>query len=222
VFVVCVCVVYVCVHVCVWSFLCLFSLQHVNQDRSLFCTVQFLLQLTRLRYGFSSRVGELMRQKALPRDTCDTGGVGGTLAANVLSMATMRATLEHILTPKNYARNIPLAIKFQEDVERVMAELKLPWIIKRLGCRVEYWMRPTAPVNGTEAVQAIDTDLDRFMHIYALNRGILMTPFHNMALIAPDTTVEDIDYHTLIFRNSVLELLGHKPEPIPSKKSSKL
>lgn len=173
-------------------------------------------------YGFSSRVGEMMRQKAIPRDTCDTGGVGGTLAANVLSMATMRATLEHILTPKNYARNIPLAIKFQEDVERVMAEFKLPWIIKRLGCRVEYWMRPTSPVNGTEAVLSIDTDLDRFMHIYALNRGILMTPFHNMALIAPDTTVEDIDYHTLIFRNSVLELLGQKPEALPIKKPAKL
>lgn len=164
----------------------------------------------------------MMRLKAIPRDTCDTGGIGGTLAANVFSMATMRATLEHILTPAQYARNIPLAIRFQEDVERVMHEFKLPWIIKRLGCRVEYWMRPTTPVNGTEAVLAIDSELDRFMHIYALNRGILMTPFHNMALIAPDTTKADIDYHTLVFRNSVIELLGGKPEGAPVKQVSKL
>lgn len=147
-----------------------------------------------------------MRKKSIPRDTCDTGGVGGTLAANVLSMAAMRATLEGVLTPAMYARNIPLAVRFTESVEAVMAEFNLPWIVKRLGCRAEYWMRPTAPVNGTEAVLAIDTDLDRLMHIYCLNRGILMTPFHNMALIAPDTTVADIDYHTKVFREACREL----------------
>jgi glutamate-1-semialdehyde 2,1-aminomutase len=162
-------------------------------------------------YGFSAEVEAMLRKNDIARDSCDTGGVGGTLAANVLSMAAMRATLEGVLTPAMYARNIPLAVRFCEGVEAVVEEFRLPWIVKRLGCRAEYWMRPTPPMNGTEAVNAIDTDLDRLMHIYCLNRGILMTPFHNMALIAPDTTVADIDLHTRIFREVCAELVGTTP-----------
>ena len=160
----------------------------------------------------------MLKQKNIDRDTCDTGGIGGTLAANALSMAAMRATLQNVLTPAMYARNIPLAVRFQEGVEAVIKEFNLPWIVKRLGCRAEYWMRPTAPANGTEAVEAIDTNLDRFMHIFCLNRGILMTPFHNMALIAPETTEGDIDHHTRVFREAVRDLVGKGAvKPLPAK-----
>jgi glutamate-1-semialdehyde 2,1-aminomutase len=79
--------------------------------------------------------------------------------------------------------------------------------VKRLGCRAEYWFRPTPPRNGGEAAAAADLELDRFMHLFALNRGILLTPFHNMALIAPDTTEADIDRHTAVFREGVSALL---------------
>lgn len=169
-------------------------------------------------YGFSAEVEAMLQKNNIARDMCDTGGVGGTLAANVLSMAAMRATLSGVLTPAMYARNIPLAVRFQEGVEQVIEEYRLPWIVKRLGCRAEYWMRPVAPLNGTEAVEAIDNDLDRLMHIYSLNRGILMTPFHNMALIAPETSQADIDHHTRVFREAVQELLAPGPvKPLPAK-----
>ena len=46
------------------------------------------------------------------------------------------------------------------------------------------------------------------MHLYALNRGILMTPFHNMALMSPATTEADVDRHTEVFAAAVDELLG--------------
>jgi hypothetical protein len=75
--------------------------------------------------------------------------------------------------------------QFTAGVESVIAEYSLPWIVKRLGNRSEYWFRPTPPKNGGEAHAAVDPELDRYMHLYALNRGILMTPFHNMALISP-------------------------------------
>ncbi len=58
------------------------------------------------------------------------------------------------------------------------------------------------------------TDANRFAirlawHVTAaLNRGILLTPFHNMALIAPDVTEADVDRHTAVFRESVAALLG--------------
>jgi glutamate-1-semialdehyde 2,1-aminomutase len=157
-------------------------------------------------YGLSAAVAD--RVKALSRvEESDTSGIGGTLAGNALSLAAMRATLERVLTEAAYARTIPLAERFAAGVEGVIREKGLPWIVKRLGCRAEYWFRATPPKNGGEAAPAVDAELDRYMHLAALNRGILMTPFHNMALIAPDTTEADIDRHTTVFRESVEALL---------------
>lgn len=156
-------------------------------------------------YGFSREVAERLTGGIQLAD-CDTGGIGGTLAGNALSLAAMRATLEQVLTEQAYGRTIPLAERFQAGVERVIQEFGLPWIVKRLGCRAEYWFRPEPPRNGGEAAAAADFELDRFMHLFALNRGILLTPFHNMALIAPATTAEDIDRHTEVFREAVMAL----------------
>jgi glutamate-1-semialdehyde 2,1-aminomutase len=158
-------------------------------------------------YGLSAEVASRIRALTRP-DEADTGGIGGTLAGNALSLAAMRATLEHVLTAGAYARTIPLAERFASGVESVIREKGLGWIVKRLGCRAEYWFRPTPPRNGAEAAAAIDADLDRYMHLAALNRGILMTPFHNMALVSPETTEADIDLHTQVFRESVEALLA--------------
>jgi glutamate-1-semialdehyde 2,1-aminomutase len=153
-------------------------------------------------YGFSEAVADLI-QSRVRRDTADTGGIGGTLAANALATAAMRATLEHVLTDASYRCTIPLAERFARGLEAVIAGECLPWIVKRLGCRVEYWFRPLPPRNGGEAAAAVDPDLERYMHLAALNRGILLTPFHNMALLAPAVTEADVDRHTEVFRESV-------------------
>jgi len=153
-------------------------------------------------YGLSEAVADqVLAHSRL--DVADTGGIGGTLAANALASAAMRATLEHVLTDASFRRTIPLAERFAVGVEHVIAELSLPWIVKRLGCRVEYWFRPAAPRNGGEAAAAVDPDLERYMHLAALNREILLTPFHNMALLAPAVTEADVDRHTEVFRESV-------------------
>ncbi|HEY7028668.1 MAG TPA: aspartate aminotransferase family protein [Gemmatimonadales bacterium] len=158
-------------------------------------------------YGFSAKVAKALESR-IPVSDCDTGGIGGTLAGNSLSLAAMRATLERVLTPESYRRTIPLADRFRAGVESVIAEFELPWIVKQLGCRAEYWFRPAPPRNGGEAAAAVDVELDRYMHLAALNRGILLTPFHSMALIAPSVTEEDIDRHTTVFRESVEALVG--------------
>jgi glutamate-1-semialdehyde 2,1-aminomutase len=101
-----------------------------------------------------------------------------------------------------------LAERFEQGVEEVIEDYDLPWIVKRLGCRAEYWFRPTPPRNGGEAAAAVDFELDQVMHLYALNRGILMTPFHNMALVSPYTSESDIDRHTAVFREAVRALAG--------------
>ncbi len=158
-------------------------------------------------YGLSADVADCVAAATTVAEA-DTGGIGGTLAGNAMSLAAMRATLEHVLTDAAYARTIPLAGRFAEGVESVIAEHGLPWHVAQLGCRAEYWFRATPPRNGSEAAASIDPELDRYMHLAALNRGVLMTPFHNMALMCPDTTDADVDLHTRVFRESVEPLVG--------------
>jgi len=156
-------------------------------------------------YGFTQAVGEqILAHTTL--EECDTGGIGGTLAGNVLSLAAMRATLQHVLTDEAYARMIPLAQAFTAGVERSMATSGLAWHVTRLGCRAEYLFRAQPPRDGGEAAASADAELDRFMHLYALNRGILLTPFHSMALMCPATSAADIDLHTRVFGEAVHEL----------------
>jgi glutamate-1-semialdehyde 2,1-aminomutase len=156
-------------------------------------------------YGFTEEVGNAFSER-LDVNDADAGGIGGTLAGNALSIAAMKATLENVLTDEFYSKAIDLQEGFTEGVESVIQEFDLPWIVKRLGNRSEYWFRPTPPRNGGEAFAAIDHELDRYMHLFALNRGILMTPFHNMALLSPEATRADVDYHTKVFREAVVSL----------------
>ncbi|MFO1058517.1 MAG: aspartate aminotransferase family protein [Dongiaceae bacterium] len=159
-------------------------------------------------YGMTAALGERIRA-AMDRDTSDTGGIGGTLAGNALSLAAMRATLASpALGPESFARTIALAGRFREGVQQAIDEYGLPWHVTQLGCRAEYWFRPVPPRNGGEAAAAADAELDRYLHLAALNRGVLLTPFHNMALVAPSATEADIDRHTAAFRESVRRLVG--------------
>lgn len=158
-------------------------------------------------YGFTEEVAERFNEK-LDVDDADVGGIGGTLAGNALSIAAMKATLQNVLTQDFYDTAIQLQEHFTAGVESVIQEFDLPWIVKRLGTRSEYWFRPKPPRNGGQAFAAIDHELDRYMHLFTLNRGILMTPFHNMALISPETTQEDVDRHTRVFREAVQSLFA--------------
>jgi glutamate-1-semialdehyde 2,1-aminomutase len=137
----------------------------------------------------------------------DTGGIGGTLAGNVLSMAAMRATLEHVLTEDAYGRMIPLAQRFAEGVRKTIEGNRLGWHVVQLGARAEYGFCSPPPHDGGQARAAWDAELDEYTHLNALNRGILLTPFHNMALMSPSTTAEDVDRHTAVFAEGVQRLL---------------
>ncbi len=156
-------------------------------------------------YGCTADVATRISERIQLED-CDTGGIGGTLAGNALSLAAIRATLEHVLTPAAFAKMIPLAERFAAGILRAIETAKLPWHVSRLGCRAEYLFLPQVPRNGGQAAAAMDFELERFMHLYALNRRILLTPFHNMALMSPATTEADIDEHTRVFTDAVDEL----------------
>lgn len=157
-------------------------------------------------YGFSREIGRQLIDMGA-EDYRDISGVGGTLAANALSLAAARYTLQHVLTEQAYAHMISLGARFERGVKSVIEEFGLPWHVTRLGCRAEYWFCDPPPRNGGQASASFDQELNAYMHLAALNRGILLTPFHNMALMSPATSEEDVDLHTQVFRASVSALL---------------
>jgi glutamate-1-semialdehyde 2,1-aminomutase len=157
-------------------------------------------------YGFSQEVADRIAAKQ-ELENCDVGGIGGTLAGNALSLAAMRATLSSVLTKEAFNRMVPLAERWTAGVAKAIGEAGLPWHVTQLGCRAEYMFGPE-PRNGQQAHDAMDFELERFMHLYAMNRGILLTPFHNMALMSPQTENEDVDRHTKVFREAVGEIRG--------------
>jgi glutamate-1-semialdehyde 2,1-aminomutase len=158
-------------------------------------------------YGFTAEVAERIRAHTIPEAT-DVGGVGGTLAANALSLAAARATLAEVLTDEAFERMIALGERFERGVSETIEAQALPWSVTRLGCRVEYMFAPTPPWSGTEAAAAHDSELDALLHLYMLNRGILLTPFHMMALMSPATSEADVDRHTAAFAEIAAELAG--------------
>jgi glutamate-1-semialdehyde aminotransferase len=158
-------------------------------------------------YGFADELAGRIAA-SIELEDVDVGGVGGTLAANALSLAAMRATLAEVLTDEAFARMIPLAERWTAGVDHAIAEAGLPWHVTRLGCRAEYLFGPNRPRNGTEAHAAGNFALERYMHLHALNRGVLLTPFHNMALMSPATSEADVDRHTEVFREAAFELAG--------------
>ena len=158
-------------------------------------------------YGLSAEFAD----RALARsdlDLVDMGGVGGTLAGNPLSIAATRATLEHVLTDGAFEQMIDTATYFEAGVQSLIDQHRLPWSLSQLGARAEYRFADPAPRNGTESAASADAELEDLIHLYLLNRGISLTPFHNMALMSPVTTTADIDLHHSVFGAVVGELRG--------------
>ncbi|GAA3805072.1 aspartate aminotransferase family protein [Sphaerisporangium flaviroseum] len=158
-------------------------------------------------YGLSAEVASRIEGMS-ELDLIDMGGVGGTLAGNALSVAAMRATLEHVLTDEAFTGMIALATRFTKGVQGVIDEHALPWSITQLGARAEYRFADPPPRNGGESNAAGDPELDDYLHVYLANRGVLLTPFHNMALMCPATTEADVDRHHEVFAAAVSELVG--------------
>ncbi len=149
----------------------------------------------------AQRINELLADKSV-----DTSGVGGTLTGNALAMAAVKATLSTTLRADDFAHMIPLANEWTNGVQATIDRHELPWNVQQLGGRAEYWFCPP-PRDGAAAAAAIDHELDDFMHLWAVNRGILLTPFHNMALMSPHHTTADVQLHTEVFAQAVEHLL---------------
>ena len=158
-------------------------------------------------FGMSEKIASEIAKK-VEREVIDTGGIGGTLAGNALSLAAMRATLTEVLTEAAFAKMIPLGNLWCDGVDQAIKKYELPWYCSRLGARGEYLFRANAPKTGKEAMLASDFELEQFIHLRLLNDGFLLTPFHNMALISPQTTEADVLAHTKAFDVMCAELVS--------------
>jgi glutamate-1-semialdehyde 2,1-aminomutase len=156
-------------------------------------------------YGVSAALAERIAA-AEDADLEDTGGVGGTLAGNALSLAAARATLERVLTEEAFEHMSALRERFVAGVEASLGAHGAPWCVVSLGARAEYRFCPEPPRSGRESAAAGDRGLEEYLHLYLLNRGVLITPFHNMALMCPATSEEDVDRHSEAFDAALAEL----------------
>ncbi len=148
-------------------------------------------------YGLSAELAA-RAELSLNSHDVDVSGLGGTLSGSVLAMAAVKATLTHSLLPNQFEKTIALATRWANGVASSIAKHQLDWSVQQLGCRAEYWFcKP--PKNGAEAAAAVDEELENFMHLWALNKGVLLTPFHNMALVSPFHEESDVDLHTEVF-----------------------
>jgi glutamate-1-semialdehyde 2,1-aminomutase len=158
-------------------------------------------------YGMTENFADAVR-RSLELEDIDVGGVGGTLAGNAVSLAGIRATLAEVLTEAAFDGMIARASEWTAGVQATIDEFDVPWQVTQLGARAEYSFRATPPRDGREAADADDFELQQYLHLSALNRGILITPFHNMALMSPATTSSDVAHHTDSFREAVESLFG--------------
>ncbi len=156
-------------------------------------------------FGMTGEVASQL-EEMMNEDSIDVSGIGGTLTANAFSLRATRATLANSLSKDHFEVSIPLARSWADGVKEIITRYELDWSVQNLGSRSEYWFCP-APRNGREAALAIDPELERYFHLFALNRSILLTPFHNMALFSPYHTSTDVERHTEVFRDNVESIL---------------
>ena len=158
-------------------------------------------------FGMTQAVADAIKAR-VEIEKIDTGGIGGTLAGNILALAAMRATLNDVLTEANFTKMVALGDRWSDGVDAAIKEFDLDWHCNRLGARGEYIFKGKAPRTGKEAADSGDFALEQYIHLRLLNDGFLLTPFHNMALMCPDTTDADVDAHTAAFRAMCADLVG--------------
>ncbi len=146
-------------------------------------------------YGFS---GEMAARMQAAKDNAPPGhsGIGTTLSGNMMTLAAIHATLTETATEAAYTHMLALARLLEQRLTDAINAHKLPWNITRLGARLELQFCATSPKNAQQARAAQNDTIESAIHLYLLNRGVLLTPFHNMMLICPATTEADI--HKLV------------------------
>jgi glutamate-1-semialdehyde 2,1-aminomutase len=161
-------------------------------------------------YGWTEAVDERIQAYLDAREP-GYSGIGTTLSGNALQLALMRAILENILTDEVYARTMPLAERLEAGLAALIKHHQLPWHVVRVGLRAEVVTAPQPPRNGAEAKLFAHSEVEHALHLYCLNRGVVITPFHNMMLVCPETSASDVDRLLDVLDAGMAELSQVKP-----------
>jgi glutamate-1-semialdehyde 2,1-aminomutase len=156
-------------------------------------------------YGFSEAMAARMKAA---KDTAPAGhsGIGTTLSGNMMTLAAIHATLTEVATEEAYKHMLTLAASLEQQLSAAIKIKNLPWNITRLGARLELQFCEISPTNAQQARDAQNDTIESAIHLYLLNRGLLLTPFHNMMLICPNTTEADTNRLLGVF-NDCLNVL---------------
>ncbi len=142
-------------------------------------------------YGFTQAVAQQM-EAVNRRRPPGHSGMGTTLSGNPLALAALRANLGQVMTHANYQHMLGLAQLMATQLTAAIQRHALPWHVVHLGARAEFVFTPEPLRNGSEAMALPHGALEQAVHLYLLNRGVLVTPFHNMLLASPATTPDDV------------------------------
>ena len=161
-------------------------------------------------YGFTAEMADRINLSFGRKSVADPMGIGGTLSGNAFAIAAMRATLEKVATEEAFARMIAGQERISDGLEAALKRHDLPWSVTRCGARCEMQFMPHLPVNGSEAKAHFDWQLIYYTHLYLANRDVLITPFHNMMLVPPMATDDDIDRLVTVWDSCMAEIAGLK------------
>ena len=161
-------------------------------------------------YGWSDAVDARIKTYMATREG-GYSGIGTTLSGSALQLACMRAVLETILTNDVYGRALPLAEFLERGIETIIRHHDLPWHVVRVGLRAEIVSAAEHPRNGTEALLFAHSEAEHALHLYCLNRGVVITPFHNMMLVCPETTEPDVARLLNALDGAMSEISGKLP-----------
>lgn len=158
-------------------------------------------------YGFTQSVGARMTE-AKQRAPDGHSGIGTTLAGNALTLAALDAALTNLHTETNYAHMLALAATLEQGLAQRIGATRRPWTVTRLGARMELQFMPHTPRNAQDVRDQAHSELEALTHLFMLNRGVLLTPFHSMLLVSPATTTADVDKLLSVFDELLVALNG--------------
>lgn len=161
-------------------------------------------------YGWSNAVDVRIKDYMKNRES-GYSGIGTTLSGSALQLACMRAVLENILTDDVYGRALPLAEFLERGIDTIIRHHGLPWHVVRVGLRAEIVSATAHPRNGTEALLFAHSEAEHALHLYCLNRGVVITPFHNMMLVCPQTELPDVERLLDALDGAMSEISGKLP-----------
>lgn len=157
-------------------------------------------------WGLSDEVARGFALALRARESRGHSGIGTTLSGSALQLACLRACLEEVMTAQAYAAMLAGADRIEQGLTAAIRAAGFPWHVSRVGARIEVVFSKVPVRNAAEARRAASPVIESFVHLALLNRGFLLAPFHNMALVSPATGLQECDQFVAAYSEVLQQL----------------